>query len=56
MNITDGDEKHSMSKYMPPFGEEINHEGVDNLIHFIKRTPDYTALAMFQVQWQSLSQ
>ena len=40
MIITDGGEKHSMSKYMPPFGEEINHAGVDDLIHFIKRTPE----------------
>lgn len=40
MIITDGGEKHSMSKYMPPFGDEINHAGVDDLIHFIKRTPE----------------
>ena len=40
MIITDGGEKHSMSKYMPPFGQEISNTGVDDLIHFIKRTPE----------------
>lgn len=38
--ITNGGENHSMSKYMPPFGEELSTENIDDLAHFIKKAPE----------------
>lgn len=38
--ITNGGENHSMSKYMPPFGEELSAGEIDDLVHFIKKTPE----------------
>jgi hypothetical protein len=40
MIINDGGERHLMSKYMPPFAGEINKTGIDDLIYFIKKTPE----------------
>jgi len=44
--ITNGGENHSMSKYMPPFGEELSTENIDDLVHFIKKTPEKYARAV----------
>ena len=38
--ISKGGAASAMSQYMPPFGEELSHEQIDNLVHFIKRTPE----------------
>ena len=38
--ITSGGENNSMSKYMPPFGEELSDENIDDLVHFIKKAPE----------------
>ncbi len=38
--ITHGGENNAMSKYMPPFGEELSDENIDDLVHFIKKIPE----------------
>ncbi len=38
--ITNGGENYSMSKYMPPFGEELSVKNIDDLVHFIKKAPE----------------
>ncbi len=38
--IANGGENHSMSKYMPPFGEELSAENIDDLVHFVKKAPE----------------
>ncbi|HEX22255.1 MAG TPA: cytochrome c [Chromatiales bacterium] len=42
--ITNGGENHSMSKYMPPFGEELSAKNIDDLVHFIRKTPEKYAI------------
>jgi len=37
--IVDGGEHHSMSKYMPPFGQELSGNNVDDLVYFIRKVP-----------------
>lgn len=34
--ITEGGEAHSMSQYMPPFGQELSEKGVNDLVYFVK--------------------
>ena len=34
--ISEGGEAHSMSKYMPPFGEELSEKDVNDLVYFVK--------------------
>ena len=38
--ITSGGENNSMSKHMPPFGEELSAENIDDLVYFIRKTPE----------------
>jgi mono/diheme cytochrome c family protein len=40
--ITEGGEANKMSHYMPPFGQELTAENIDDLIHFIQQTPELT--------------
>lgn len=35
-----GGENNAMSKYMPPFGEELSDENIDDLVHFIKKASE----------------
>ncbi|HEC19092.1 MAG TPA: c-type cytochrome [Gammaproteobacteria bacterium] len=36
--INDGGEAHAMSKYMPPFSDELTHDEVNKLIAYIRQT------------------
>jgi mono/diheme cytochrome c family protein len=36
--ITEGGPKNDLSKYMPPFKDEISEKDVEDLIHFIRKT------------------
>lgn len=40
--ITHGGEANRMSHYMPPFGQELSPENIEDLIHFIQKTPELT--------------
>ncbi|HEB92851.1 MAG TPA: cytochrome c [Gammaproteobacteria bacterium] len=35
-----GGGNNAMSKYMPPFGEGLSDKNIDDLVHFIKKTPE----------------
>jgi len=39
--IKDGGEKHSLSRYMPPFGEELKPSQIDDLVYFIHISAKY---------------
>jgi len=39
--IKDGGEKHSLSKHMPPFGEELKPSQIDDLVYFIRISAKY---------------
>jgi len=39
--IMDGGEAHSLSRYMPPFGQELSDNQIDALVYFIKTTAEY---------------
>ena len=38
--ITHGGENNAMSKYMPPFGDELSDENIGDLVRFIKKAPE----------------
>ena len=38
--IVEGGENNDMSKYMPPFGQELSPRDVDDLIYLIKLVPE----------------
>lgn len=40
--ITEGGENNAMSKYMPPFGQELSTKNIDDLIYFIHLIPQRT--------------
>ncbi len=46
--IIEGGENHSMSKYMPPFGQELSSESINDLIYFIHKIPERTRDAKHQ--------
>ena len=35
--IRDGGEKHSLSQYMPPFGDELSKGDINNVVYFIQK-------------------
>ena len=35
--IRDGGEKHSLSEYMPPFGEELSKGEISDVVYFIQQ-------------------
>lgn len=35
--VRDGGEKHSLSQYMPPFGEELSNGEINNVVYFIQK-------------------
>lgn len=39
--IKDGGERHSLSKHMPPFGEELKPSQIDDLVYFILMSAKY---------------
>jgi len=42
--IKDGGTVHSLSQYMPPFGEELDEGQISDLVYFIKTTAEYGLL------------
>jgi mono/diheme cytochrome c family protein len=40
--ITQGGEANRMSHFMPPFGQELSPEDIDELVYFIQKTPELT--------------
>jgi mono/diheme cytochrome c family protein len=34
--VRDGGKKHSLSEYMPPFGEELTNDQIDDVVYFIQ--------------------
>lgn len=39
--VRDGGEKHSLSQYMPPFGDELDSEQINDVVYFIQKVSVY---------------
>lgn len=39
--IKEGGEARSLSRFMPPFGQELSEQQVKGLVYFIKKTAEY---------------
>jgi len=39
--IKEGGEARSLSRFMPPFGQELNQQQISDLVYFIKKTAEY---------------
>ena len=39
--VRDGGEKHSLSEYMPPFGDELDSEQINDVVYFIQKISVY---------------
>ena len=50
--VRDGGEKHSMSKYMPPFGDELTTAQISDVVYFIQKVSIYSD----QTSMQDLTQ
>ena len=41
--VRDGGERHSLSQYMPPFGDELNKQQINDVVYFIQNVSLYSA-------------
>lgn len=39
--VRDGGKQHSLSEYMPPFGDELNNQQIDDVVYFIQNVSLY---------------
>ena len=51
--VRDGGEKHSMSKYMPPFGDELTTAQISDVVYFIQKVSIYSDQTSMQDLTQS---
>ena len=41
--VRDGGQRHSLSEYMPPFGDELNSQQINDVVYFIQNVSLYSA-------------
>lgn len=41
--VRDGGKRHELSDYMPPFGEELNNQQINDVVYFIQNVSLYSA-------------
>ena len=40
--VRDGGQRHSLSEYMPPFGDELNNQQINDVVYFIQNVSLYS--------------
>ena len=43
--VRDGGRKHFLSEYMPPFGDELNNQQINDVVYFIQNVSLYSSKA-----------